>query len=297
MNHQIKTTKTNSLSLSLVKDNFLRFLKGTSVFIAAIALVAGGFFAPSSALAAATVTPASGGTNISIDKTSALGGSGIYTTLSGPSITETTPGDISVGTHVITLPAGWEFNTGLTVKVVRTGGNLLPAAQTAVLTGNTLTFTITQSSTANSSLAIMLDSFEGIQVRPTGNTPSTDEMTHSGAAIAGVTNGSTSFGTLSTVPGTVTKLAFETQPGVTTVYGSNLSTQPVVKTQDQFGNDSASGLAATETVTLKLNGSGTLQGTLSQNIGTGGGNGTATFTNLTVNLVGTGNTITATPST
>src|SRR3989344_6778375 len=181
----------------------IRMLKGIMLVNAlalATALVAGGFFAPSSALAAATVTPASGGTNISIDKTSALGGSGTYKTLSGPSITETTPGDISVGTHVITLPAGWEFNTGSTVTVVRTVGNIEPESQSAVLTANTLTFEITQASTENSGLAFI---FSSMKVRPTGTTPSEGKMTHSGAGIEGVTSGveGTSFGTLSTVAG------------------------------------------------------------------------------------------------
>src|SRR3990167_3667285 len=131
----------------------IRMLKGIMLVNAlalATALVAGGFFAPNSALAAATVTAASGGTNISIDTTSAPGGSGVYKTLSGPSITETAPGDISVGTHVITLPAGWEFNTGSTVTVVRTAGDIEPDSQTITPDVNSFTFPITGASTENS---------------------------------------------------------------------------------------------------------------------------------------------------
>src|SRR3989338_5672140 len=126
--------------------------------LAATFLMSGFFVAPSAALAAATVTAASGGTNISIDTTSAPGGSGVYKTLSGPSITETAPGNISVGTHVITLPVGWEFNTGSTVTVVRTVGDIEPESQLAVLTANTLTFEITQASAESSGLAFIISS-------------------------------------------------------------------------------------------------------------------------------------------
>src|SRR3989338_6045206 len=274
----------------------IRMLKGIMLVNAlalATALVAGGFFAPNSALAAATVTPASGGTNISIDTTSAPGGSGIYKTLSGPSITETAPGNISVGTHVITLPVGWEFNTGSTVTVVRTVGDIEPESQLAVLTANTLTFEITQASAESSGLAFIISS---MKVRPTGPAPSSGNMTYSGAGIDGV-SGSTIFGTLSTVPGTVTKLAFTAQP-TDTVYGSVITPHPTVVIQDQFGNDSTSGLAANLDVTLTLTtGTGTLVGTATLNIGTGATTpGTVTFTNLTVNKFGTGKQLTAAAS-
>jgi len=260
--------------------------------LAATFLMSGFFVAPSAALAAATVTAASGGTNISIDTTSAPGGSGVYKTLSGPSITETAPGDISVGTHVITLPAGWEFNTGSTVTVVRTAGDIEPDSQTITPDVNSFTFTITGASTENSGLAFIISS---MKVRPTGTAPSTGNMAYSGSGIAGV-DGSTNFGTLSTVAGTVTQLAFTTEPGGA-VYGSLLSPQPVVKNQDQFGNNSTNGLVATEMVALTLtSGTGVLQGAASLDIGTGAGNGTVTFTDLMVDEFGTGKQLTASAS-
>lgn len=118
-------------------------------------------------------------------------------------------------------------------------------------------------------------------------------MTHSGAPIVGVTDGSTNFGTLSTVPGTVTYLAFEVQPGGA-VYGSLLDSQPTVVTKDQFGNDSTSGLASNLDVILaKTDGTGTLVGDATLDIGTSAGNGTVTFTDLTVNEFGTGKQLTA----
>ncbi|MDO8743214.1 MAG: hypothetical protein Q7J30_01470, partial [Candidatus Azambacteria bacterium] len=81
-----------------------------------------GFFAPNNALAVGEVTinPATGAENVSIDTTSFTGGTGVFTDLSGPVLTETSAGGISVGSHTITLPAGWEFNTGSTVTVFST---------------------------------------------------------------------------------------------------------------------------------------------------------------------------------
>ena len=248
-----------------------------AVFMAAIVL--GGFFAPSSALAVATVTPASGGTNISIDTTSAPGGSGIYKALSGPGINELVAGDISTGVHTITLPAGWEFEIS-TISITTFGSDIVFESTSITPSATSFSFNVTAQSTTGGIVG-----FGGLKVRPTGTPPSTGNMTYSGAGITGV-DGSTNFGTLSTMPGTVTKLAFTIQPG-DAVYGSLLNPQPVVKTQDQFGNDSSSGLVATEMVSLSLTtGSGALVGTVSLNIGTGDGNGTVTFSGLKVDEVG-----------
>lgn len=237
------------------------------------------------AVSGVSVTPASGGT-VSIDTTSnadCVGTScGTSVELSGPSIAEGEPGNITEGSHTIVLPTGWEFNPDSTVKVVRTAGNILPASQDAVLTANTLTFTISQASTNISSLAFIINS---MQVVPTGKIVTTGDITYTGVGIEGVTDETTSFGTLSTIAGTVTQVAFTTQPG-DAVYGSLLSSQPVLKTQDQFGNDSTNGLAENLNVTLtKTVGSGDLLGTAVLDIGAG--NGTVSFTGLTVNAVGT----------
>ncbi|MCH7561818.1 MAG: hypothetical protein IIC67_10730, partial [Thaumarchaeota archaeon] len=134
--------------------------------------------------------------------------------------------------------------------------------------------------------------FSSLKVRPTGATLSTGDMTYSGAGIAGIINGSTNFGTLSTVAGAVTQLAFTTQPG-DAVYGSNLSPQPVVETQDQFGNASTDGLGANNDVALTLTGAGTLLGTATLDIGTSAENGIVSFSGLTVDAIGTDNYLTA----
>ena len=286
MNHQNKTVKVNSLSLSLslVRDSLKVFKTSSFVFIAA-ALLVGGFFAPSSALAAATVNPASGGVNISIDTTSAPGGSEVYTELSGPSITENLAGDISAGTHTITLPAGWEFDITSNIIIFKFGGNIVLSSTSVTPTQTSFSFVVTSPSTSASVLG-----FSGLKVRPTGTTPSSNNMTYSGAGIVGV-SGSTNFGTLSTVPGTVTQLAFTIQPGGA-VYGSLLSPQPVVVTQDQFGNDSTNGSSG-KTATLTLTtGTGALLGTSALDISSG----TATFADLTVDEFGAGKQLTAAAS-
>src|SRR5205814_275237 len=87
-------------------------------------------------------------------------------------------------------------------------------------------------------------------------------------------------------PAAASALAFTTQPGNATA-GSVFGTQPIVKTQDQFGNNSTVGLAASLNVTASLtSGAGPLQGTTNLDIGTGGGNGTGSITNLRIEAAG-----------
>jgi hypothetical protein len=87
-------------------------------------------------------------------------------------------------------------------------------------------------------------------------------------------------------PGPVAKLVFVTQPGLA-VPGAPFLQQPVVQTQDQFGNDSTVGLPASLIVTVTLtSGTGPLQGTVALDIGTSGGNGTVIYTNLRIDPSG-----------
>jgi hypothetical protein len=96
-------------------------------------------------------------------------------------------------------------------------------------------------------------------------------------------------------PGAADRLVFTTQPGSTT-YGSLLSPQPALKSQDAFGNYSSIGLGASKMVTLTLIGTGPLTGTASLDIGTSAGNGTVTFTDLQVNAAGAGKQLSAAAS-
>src|SRR6185503_14476610 len=93
--------------------------------------------------------------------------------------------------------------------------------------------------------------------------------------------------------GSASRLVFATQPG-STPYGSALSTQPVIKTQDAVGNDSTVGIGTSKIVTLAVStGTGSLQGTTSLDIGTAAGNGTAAFSGLSVSASGTDKQLTA----
>ena len=87
-----------------------------------------------------------------------------------------------------------------------------------------------------------------------------------------------------------------TQPGSTT-YGSALSPQPALKTQDQFGNDSTVGLGASKMVSLTVStGTGSLLGTTSLDIGTAAGNGNVSFSGLQVSMAGTNKQLSANSS-
>lgn len=288
----MKNTLYKNSPLSLVGDKYSKILKGSSVVILAAAFIVSGFFIANNALAAATVNPASGGTNISIDTTShsdCTGAAcGTFKTLIGPSF-GTESGDIAIGTHTINLPAGWEFDTGSTITII-SANDIIFANTSVTPTANSFSFEITKKSTVAGSII-----FSGLKVRPTGITPSNgNNMTYSGsgAGIVGV-DGNINFGTLSTVPGAVDELFFEVQPGGAE-YGSLLNPQPVVVTRDQFGNNSTNELAETEIVTMTLSGgTGALIGDATLDIGTNAGNGTVTFTNLTVDEFGTDKQLTA----
>ena len=102
-------------------------------------------------------------------------------------------------------------------------------------------------------------------------------------------------GNIAVSAASVSRLGFATEPG-TAIAGTTISPAPVVRTQDAYGNNSVTGLGSSVTVTLALtSGTGTLQGTTSRNIGTGGGggNGVLTFSNLQLNSAGTNKQLTA----
>ena len=257
-----------------------------AILVCALLVVGAGIAYEAVAVGSVTITPVSNGGSISIDTTSNADntGSSEFTFLSGPTITESMAGDIAEGIHTITLPSGWEFDTTSNITFYSTG--VILSSANVVPNQYSFSFDVTSKSTSASVLGFM-----GLKVRPTGTTPSSGNIAHSGAGILGI-NESINFGTLATIAGTVTQVAFTTQPG-DAMYGFVLNPQPVVKTQDQFGNDSTNGLTPDNNVVLTLNETGGLVGTTFLNIGTNEGNGTVIFSGLTVNVAGNGNTLTA----
>ena len=79
---------------------------------------------------------------------------------------------------------------------------------------------------------------------------------------------------------------FTTDPSGATA-GSAFTGQPVVKTEDTYGNLSTVGLGASRTVTIAIKtGTGSLQGTPTYDIGTSAGNGTITGSGLRIDQAG-----------
>ena len=98
----------------------------------------------------------------------------------------------------------------------------------------------------------------------------------------------------------VSRLGFATQPDKAEV-GALFLQQPVVQTQDTYGNPSVSGLASSVPILISLTDgpgtNGTFAGTFTANIGTGSGNGTVTFADLMISgtsIAGPGNKLTVT---
>src|SRR6185312_3069567 len=108
--------------------------------------------------------------------------------------------------------------------------------------------------------------------------------TLSATTASGLTEGDSSAFTVSAT--TASKLVFTTQPGGATA-GSAFVTQPVVQTEDAYGNLSTVGLPSSEMVSIAIKtGTGTLQGTFSYDIGSGAGNGTITGSGLRIDQAG-----------
>jgi hypothetical protein len=97
-------------------------------------------------------------------------------------------------------------------------------------------------------------------------------------------------------PAAASMLAFTTQPG-NAAAGSAFGTQPVVVSQDAFGNNSVSGLPASLSVNLSLTaGNGPLLGTTTLDLGTSAGNGVVVFNNLEIDAAGNNKQLTASAS-
>jgi hypothetical protein len=150
------------------------------------------FLSFQNANAVVTVTPATGGGALC---------AGVYTTLGNIVIQEGANADIAVGTGVtliLTAPAGYDFNPGVgTVTIVGAPTNITSATLTVTSTTITITYTCTGTN--------RLDGFNisGIQVKASAALPvagSGNILRTAGnpgtGVIAGITNGTTNFGTL-----------------------------------------------------------------------------------------------------
>ena len=115
-----------------------------------------------------------------------------------------------------------------------------------------------------------------------------------GPATLNVTDGTSSGGpglSITVVPGPAAALVFAAAPATIT-YGSTFGVQ--VQSTDLYGNPSTTGLNSSVDVTLTLtSGTRSLAGALTQDLGTGAGNGSATFTGLQITAAGNGDVLSA----
>ncbi|MEO7300511.1 MAG: YDG domain-containing protein, partial [Verrucomicrobiota bacterium] len=257
---------------------------------------------------AATLTPATGGTNIS-----AATAGGSYTSLTGPIYLEGSAGDVgSPGTIILNVPSGFVFNTNNSVTV-RVNGDINTPVKNInnVADGSTITATVTSSNitiniSSKSSTPNTL-TWQGIQVRPTSSAPlASGNITKSAGAssIVGVTNGTTSFGTLTEVTAVVT-----ISSGLT---ANNKVYDRTTTTSLNSNNVVLNGLAVGDTGTVQLSTNGYVANFANALVGTGksvtvsgltltGGN-SASYTltqptNLTANITARPLTVTAAANT
>ena len=242
-----------------------------------------------SARAAVTVTSATGGANISADTVAAKA----WTSLTPITVTEVNSADFATGTNitlVLNAPSGFEFNSKITPSVSFTAGQDITAASVDV-NSSAVTVTLTVKGTTKSDTLIIGNS--NFQIQPSAGTPLASGNIYRPASgggnanIAGIStssnsngSGGTSFGILSEIEGVASRLGFAVQPEGA-IYNTVLTTQPVIQTQDQFGNLSTRGIPASLSVTTFTQ-DGMLRGTRTNDIGTAHGNGVITHTDLLV---------------
>src|SRR3989441_3045162 len=186
-----------------------------------------------------------------------------------------------------TASAGVVFSPQPQVKVVDQFGTLRDTDSTTVVTAVRLGGSGTLQGTLTRTAVFGVASYTNLSHNVTGDITIQFTATN----LVSVTSSPITVGS-----GPANRLIFTTQPGSASA-GYPFGIQPVVKSQDQFGNNSTAGLPASRNVTLTLTaGTGPLLGTATLDIGTSAGNGTVSFTNLQIDAVGTGKQLTAAAS-
>ncbi|WP_176466310.1 invasin domain 3-containing protein [Aliifodinibius salipaludis] len=211
--------------------------------------------------------------------------SGSFTTLSGPEIEESTPGQLELNeTITLKAPAGYEWDTGgsqptITIEPNNDFGFTQLDLSFVSRTSTEITFRVDQESgsfffTPLPGIVI----FENMRIRPTkGLLPNKGNIKNMGTTgPAGTTN----YGTLTMVAGNAAELAFQRQPSDATV-SEPIAPSVQLQLKDQFGNKvETSGISINITL---ASGTGTISGTLTQ---TTNSSGIASFSNLEVSQTG-----------
>jgi hypothetical protein len=177
------------------RGQYAKFYVALSLLLA----LTSALLAPREALATVTVTPTTGGANLTV---------GTFALLSGPSLTEGASGDIGLGDIVLQAPAGFQFDPSrsVTATVANQGTctGLLDtlrlngaSSQTVTPTTNQIRVTVTR---RTSVLCRARITWSGIHVRATASGDGNITKAPGGSAIQGVADGTTNFGTLSAAP-------------------------------------------------------------------------------------------------
>ena len=217
---------------------------------------------------------------------SAVVGNGKTVTVSGLTLTGS-----AAGNYTLTQPSLSANITPRTVTVssgLTANNKIYDGTTMATLSSNNVVLAgVVAGDTANVSLSTngYSATFASAAVG-NGKTVMVSGLTLTGSAAGNYTLTQPSL-SANITPGTVSQLAFTTQSG-SAAAGAAFGQQPVVQTQDAYGNDSTVGLGANLAVTVTLtSGTGPLQGTTMLDIGTSAGNGTVSFTNLRIDPAGT----------
>lgn len=185
----------------------LTFVSRFGLLAIALLLVVGGFFVVQKVFATVGVTPATGGTNISVDK-AANGVSPTYTTLDNIVISEGTDADFAASqtnaTLILTAPTGWQFNAGIGSVSAANGRDVAangPNAISIAVSASTITVTLTTDKSANKSDIITISDIQ-VQAIDANLVPSIGNILRTSgnpgtASVAGIVNDSTNFGSLS----------------------------------------------------------------------------------------------------
>jgi len=228
---------------------------------------------------AQSITPATGGTGISADNFA----TGTWTTLSGPVIEETAPGQLQTGNIRFQAPSGFAWDTGGTA----------PTATVTQPKGNRIT--VTFSSRSSTEIVFQLTgnsggsppnnphtiSFSNLRIRPAQGSPVTSKEIRNTGSAAPV--GNLNYGTISMIAGADNKIRVENSPnaGGAVVSAQNVEAGTSVtvysNVRDQFNN-----FKRNQTATWSLQGK--TGGVVDGNLSASGAN--AAFTG---NLVGAAN--------
>ena len=193
----------------------------------------------SSSALAQTVTPATGGQNISADNFA----TGTWTTLGNITIAETAPGQLSDGTIRLRVPTGfvWDAATTPTITITSLRADKITVVAGSVsITSQDFEFSITGSSSGSPPNNTHSIAISNLRVRPAQGIPlASGQIQNLGSGAPG---GTTNYGSISSIAGADNIIRVETQPdglGIVVAEqdleaGQSISVYSIVR--DQFNN-------------------------------------------------------------